>query len=210
MTPRPVALYLAPFDAPVRPQQGDDNRLAWEVLPDPMASEDEALAAMARSAREDAYAEGLTAGAEALEQTLAAERLAFAARLADERAGWAEEEGARLGEALQAALAGIEARIAASVASILRPLIGAALRDKAVDELHDAIGPMLRAGQALIAISGAADILAALQRRLADAPAAISFTPNASTDVQIVADQTIVESRICAWVERIEATVEAS
>ncbi len=210
MTPRPVGLYLAPFNAPASPQRGDDARLAWEDLPDQIASEDEGVAAMARSVREDAYAEGLAAGAEALEKTLEAERRAFAARLADERAGWAAEEGARLGDALQAALAGIEARIAASVARILRPLIGAALRGKAVDELHNAIGPMLRADQAMIAISGAPDILAALQGRLADAPAGITFTPNASTDVQIVADQTIIESRISAWVGRIEAKGEAS
>ena len=70
--------------------------------------------------------------------------------------------------------------------------------------------PRLRADQATIAISGAPDILAALQRRLADATAAISFAPNSSTDVQIVADQTIIEFRISAWVARIEARVEAS
>jgi hypothetical protein len=211
MTPRPVAQYLAPFDAPARPELVDDGRVAREDQLVPAASAQEDLAMMARSACADAYAEGLAAGGRALEQALGAERHAFAERLASERASWAEEEGARLAEALRAALASIETSIAASVARILRPFIGAALRDKAVDELADAIRLMLRGGdQAVFEVSGAPDLIAALRGRLAGATAAIAFTPNSSADVRIVTDQTIIESRIEAWVRRIEARAEAS
>ncbi len=211
MTPRPVAQYLAPFDAPARPQLVEDGRVAWEDRPVPPVSAEEDSSLMAQSARADAYGEGLAAGRHALEQALGVERLAFAERLASERAVWADEEGARLAEALRAALASIETSIAASVARILRPFISAALRDKAVAELTDAIVLMLRGGdRAMFEISGAPDLIAALRGRLAGATAAIAFTPNSSADVRIVADQTFIESRIEAWVQRIEARVEAA
>ncbi len=210
MTPRPVAQYLTPFDAPVRPDQGGDGRAAWEDQPGPAASAEEDLVLMAQSARADAYAEGVAAGGLALEQALGAERLAFAERLANERASWADEEGARLGEAFRAALAAVETSIAASVARVLRPFVGAALREKAVGELAEAIGLVLRdPDRAMFEISGAPDLITALQKRLAGATATIAFTSSSSTEVRVVADQTIIESRIDAWLRRIEAMAEA-
>lgn len=208
MTPRPVAQYLTPFDAPVSPEASDDGRLDWEErLGQAGVAQD--LAQQAQSARADAFAEGLAAGKQALEQALEAERGAFTARLESERASWAEEEGAKLGEALQAALASIEAGIAARVACILRPFIGAALRDRAIAELQEAIGVVVRADQ-MIEISGAPDLIASLRERLAGAAAAIVWRPNSATEVRVVADQTVIESRIGAWMQRIEARMEAS
>ena len=211
MRPRPVAQYLAPFDAPARLEQAEDARREWEEPPHPAASAEEDLALTAQSARADAYAEGFAAGGNALEQALGAERLAFAERLANERAGWADEEAASLARALSAGLASIETGIAASVARVLRPFIGAALRAKAVDELAGAVGLILRSpDQVTFEISGPPDLLAALEGRLAGATAAITFTRNSSIDVRVVADQTIIESRIEAWVRQIDAKAEAS
>lgn len=165
---------------------------------------------MAQRAHADAYAEGFAAGGCALEAELEAERRAFAARLASERALWAEDEGARLGAMLGAALASIEIQIAESVAGILRPFIGATLRDKAIDALDEAIGVLLRTDQPMIEISGAPDLLAALERRLVGVTAAIAWSPNCAADVRIVADETIIKSRIEAWMRWIETPAEAN
>lgn len=210
MTPRPVAQVLALFEAPAAPERGEADGLPWEDAPglEALASDD--AAPLAQGASEEAYARGFAAAGEALEQALDAERQAFAAQLQSERAGWAEAEGARLAEALCAAVASLGAGVAETVARILRPFIGAALRDRAVGELNEAIGLLLRDDQAMIEISGAPDLLAALERRLAGAAAAISWKPNSASDVRVIADETVIQSRIEAWVRRIEAGDEAS
>lgn len=213
MRPRPVALYLTPFDAlrESEPQDGDivvDEGGAGEVAREEALAENHSV--LLQRAREDAYSEGIAAGGRAIEQELENQKCAFAARVEDARAQWAQQEGAQLAEALGAALAEIEAAIGSRVARVLRPFMRTALRDRAVAELEDAVGLILRGrDQPLIEISGAPDLIAALQSRLESRPdgviAAIGWTPNSSSDVRVVANQTVIQSRIEAWMRRIEA-----
>ena len=113
------------------------------------------------------------------------------------------------GTTLDAALSLVETRIAESVARVLRPFLVAELRGQAIDALEESIGVLLRTDQAIIEISGAADLLDVLQSRVG-AAMAIAWSPNSGADVRVVADQTVIESRIEAWARRIGATAETS
>lgn len=215
MTPRPVAHYLTAFDAPLSSEPDDANRITGDERGGETPTIEHDLILVADGAPEDGRAEWAAAESgkleRAVEEAIESERLAIATRIASERAGWAQDEGAKLGEALGAALAEIEAGIAARVAGVLRPFISMKLRDSAVDELTNTLNVLLRGrDQPIIEISGAPDLIAALQGRLAGATAAIVWMADCSSDVRIIADQTVIRSRIEAWMREIDAGVAAA
>ncbi len=216
MTPRPVSDYLTRFGGHDLPQLPAESSLP-EPLPEPgpETSADDSMFELPASCgdedvsggRDESYERGFAEGLRELEESRRAERLAFDARLALERAGWAAHQGERLGERLDAALQEIETQIAASVATILRPFLGAAVRDKAVGELAESVGLMLSGKeQPMLQISGPDDLLAALRARWPKGVAAAEWTAASSVDVRIIADRTIIESRIERWMEWIETS----
>jgi hypothetical protein len=210
VTPRPIAQYLARF--------GEEHRC--DLTADG-SCEPADLAARAESTvgeetlaldlvREEGWSEGYAAGFAAAgreqDEARQSESFGFDARLASERVRWVEEQGAGLSAKLDAALAAIEARIGASVARILRPCLAKLLRERVVDELAESVGLILGGqDQKLIEVSGPEDLLDSIQRRLTASAGSLAWTPSASTDVKVVADQAIIESRIEAWVHRIDA-----
>lgn len=133
----------------------------------------------------------------------------FAARLAAERAKWTQDESDKLAGTIGAAFAEIEANIADCVARVLRAFLIDRLRRKVVDELAENIGVLLGGKEhPVIEISGAEDLVAALREKLSVLSAAIEFSPNHSSDVKVVVDQTIINSRIEAWIQRIGTLAE--
>ena len=213
MTPRPISQYLARFGEEDRSELSADS----SCEPADLAADAESTAGEETlapdPAREEGWSEGYAAGFAAAgreqDEARQSESLAFEARLASERVGWVEEQGGGLSVKLDAAVAGIEARIGANVARILRPCLAKLLRERAVDELAESIGLILAGrDQRLIEVSGPADLLDAIRNRLTNsAGGSFAWTPSSSIDVQVIADQAIIESRIEAWVKRIDALV---
>jgi hypothetical protein len=152
-----------------------------------------------------AYAEGRAAERAACDARLAEQSAAFAQRLAAERRTWTSEEGERLGALIVSAVGDFEARIGDKLAGILKPVLVAEVKRRAVAELVDALDGLLSKGEiAMISISGPEDLLEALRPRLAGRIAGVSFAPGTGCDVSVTADETKLETRIGDWARAIE------
>ena len=201
MRAHPIGRYLVRFDA-------DDP-----VAPPPpflfvAPAVDPALVVAAE--RESAYAEGHEAGvaAERLEAEAARglARTAFDAELAAARAAWVSEEAQRLADRLGEGWAALTADLSHCVEQVLRPFLSVAVRDKAMADLG---GTLARLGDddAMLRIAGPADLLQAI----GDAAACggrVDFEVDANVDVKVVAQSTLIETRIGAWVERLHGLKE--
>jgi hypothetical protein len=205
----PVSRYLIQFGiekqaAPAEPFDGVLQPLSSRVE-EPQADPE----ALLEAAREEGRAEGRAAAQAYFETILANQKRDYEKRLKDERHSWADEEGAKLGLCLTNAIAQLEERLAECVDAVLRPFLIESLRRQMIDELVNDVGVLLASDETpAIEISGAADLLAALQSKLSSAPVAIDYKPTDSIDVRIVAHNTIIESQLRAWIERFDPSKE--
>jgi hypothetical protein len=206
---RPVAQYLDEFGSePFVAGLGEASQDAADVkLPDEPAVADPSVLLLA--AREEGFGEGRAAANAEYETQITRERLAFEAQLAAERQRWAGQEGETLSGAIKASFVEVESNIAASVERILTPFVVDAMRRRMVELLTEHINVLLGGSERpIIAIHGPEDLLAKLRDKLDASACAIAFSPDFSIYVQIVAGQTMIESRIGAWLERIKSLPE--
>lgn len=192
-----------------------------EISGDPVRSRDEAgrpgrsAGADAEARVQEAHTRGVLDGRAAADAEyaalLAAKDAAFEERLASERKTWASDEGARLGELLHAGLMDVERRVADQVARILKPIFADEVRRSSVTALSQTLNDMLAKGTySRITVSGPPDLLSALQARVGEVDAALSFVAAERVDLVVNADETILETRIAAWGQFIEAGAATS
>lgn len=126
------------------------------------------------------------------------------AALEQARQRWADEVAARLSAQIPEAFQTIGESLADATGRLLRPFLESEMRDAASRALIDQIRPLL-AGEdgMLIRVSGPAILLETL-RRVFPAGCAAEFVENDATDVSVVAGETTIETRIEAWVARLE------
>ena len=210
MTARPVALYLAHFDVEPEVPLLSEGMEHPELQPlwgaDQEEDNSEALLEAAREA-------GRAEGAEAAHIEAAAEiervRHEFEERLAAERQKWLDEEADVLNDRLATALQRIEDDLAECVARVLRPFIVESLRRQMISELVEHIGSMIASHETMaIKIAGPADLLAILQERLAGLPVALAYEESDGVDVHVVAGQTMIETRLNAWIDLVKTKME--
>lgn len=206
---RPLAQYLVRFDgvedAEARGETYADLP-APSVLAQPPAGN---VASLIQAAHEEGRAEGLAAASAACAAEIANEKLIHEAALSRARAAWVSEEGMALSEKVTMAFSEIEAGIAASAARVMRPFLAERLRLLAVEQLVQHIRVLLSGDeQPAVRINGPQDLLSALRERIPNAAAGIVYAPSESIDVEVLAGQTIIDSRIEAWMERIQAIPE--
>lgn len=195
----PVRHYLTEI-AGDGARQIADARLGRNGEADIQARLEEARARGAREGRAEADAEHSA--------DLAQREAEFAARLAAERQRWASEEAARISELLSAGMLGVEKAISEQVARVLRPLVPIEVRRAAVDSLAQTLADMLANGTyARIKVSGPGDLVDALSAKLGEARQAVHFETSNSVDVVVNADDTVLETRIGAWVSAINGEV---
>jgi hypothetical protein len=140
-----------------------------------------------------------------------AEAEAAAARQAQEaeaaleqaRLAWTEAVATPLAAELPRALDALTESLAETTGRLLRPFLEGELSDAASRALIDQIRPLL-SGQdgALIRVSGPAELLATL-RSVFPAGSPVEFTETEAVDVAIVVGETVIETRIAAWVARL-------
>jgi len=163
----------------------------------------------AAAALEAAYARGIDEGGSAaraeFEAQLKSQLADFEHHLRSERERWTLEQSERLSGLLLSGLRDLETTIAGTVARILKPVLLSEVYRRAVADLAEALGAVRAKGDVVsIVISGPNDLLEALRERLGDGIAGLSFVPAEGAELRIVADQTILETRIGAWVQVIE------
>lgn len=210
MTARSVADVLISFGAREPVAVAGEGAATTDAMGlDSEAADDETQETAIAAARQEGVSEGLARAAAANEAALEAERGAFAARLAAERSRWARDEGHVLADKVTAGLGEIETRIAARAARVLRELLADRLIERAIRELAEHIHALLSGADGkVVQVTGPEDLVAALSEKLEGASAAIDFRPGASADVRIVCDDTLVESRLEAWLARLASLVE--
>jgi hypothetical protein len=205
----PVGRFLVQFglEEPVAPLESFDGVL--QPLSSRIEEPPEDPEALLEAAREEGRAEGRAAAQAFFETILANQKRDYEKRVADERNAWTVEEGAKLSLCLIEAVTQLEERLAECVDAVLRPFLIESLRRQMIEELIADIGVLLASDDhPAIEISGAADLLAALQAKLSSTQAAIDYKPNDSIDVRIVAHHTIIESQLRAWIERFDPSKE--
>ena len=130
------------------------------------------------------------AQAAAARQTQAAETALEQARLA-----WTEAVATPLAAELPRALEALGESLAETTGRLLRPFLERELSDAASRALIDQIRPLLSGG-------GPASLLATL-RGVFPAGTAVKFAETEAVDVSIVLGETVIETRIAAWVARL-------
>lgn len=160
-------------------------------------------------AHERGFREGTAAARVEFEQQRAADAARHEERLVAERRRWSDAEGDRLAAEISAGFRRIETNVAASVARILAPFVAEQVRRTAVDELSATLSALLTDGSArTMVVRGPHDLVERLRPKLVADAASIRFEVTASADIRVATGETIVETQIAAWLDRLAAAVE--
>jgi hypothetical protein len=209
MMAQPAGLYLTRFDTVTPASPSLDLTATQDLSPLWTAEPEEDREALLAAAHQAGRAEGveIARAAAALEREQA--RRDFDVQLAAEREKWLREEGDLLKEKLAIALQQMEETISQCVGQILRPFIVDSLRRQMLGELVAHIASMAASHDEMtMKITGPADLLAALKEKLAEVPLAIAYEQADCVDVRVVAAQTMIETRLRAWIDLISAKME--
>lgn len=155
---------------------------------------------------EDAYRRGHAAGVAEGEGRVAEERVRSAIRLGEERAKWSDQQAVAIVSGFETACREIETNIASSVARILLPFLADAVRDKAIGSLVEQIAALTgNSPVPVFKITGPSELLDLVKTQLETARrTGIEYEAAETFEVRVVADQTVIETQITAWSERLK------
>ncbi|TAL78638.1 MAG: hypothetical protein EPN75_10540 [Beijerinckiaceae bacterium] len=209
MMARPAEFYLARFDL------GESVELSLDLLGDsdqPSAwtpEPEDDLEARIVEARGAGYAEGLEAARAEAAAECEETRRAFEERFAAERQKWSVEQSEALAEKLAAAVQQMQETLAECVGQVLRPFVIDLLRKQMLADLVEAVVSISAAHEGIaIRISGPADLLDCLKEKFAALPLAVDYEAGEGVDVHVIAEQTVIETRLQAWIDLINARSE--
>ncbi|SFI19360.1 hypothetical protein [Bradyrhizobium sp. cf659] len=154
---------------------------------------------------DDAYRRGHAAGVAEGDARVAEERVRSAIRLGEERAKWSDQQAVAIVSGFEAACREIETNIASSVARILLPFLADAVRDKAIGSLVEQIAALTgNSPVPVFKITGPSELLDLVKTQLETARrTGIEYEAAETLEVRVVADQTVIETKIAAWSERL-------
>ena len=155
---------------------------------------------------DDAYRRGHAAGVAEGDAKLAEERVRSAIRLGEERAKWSDQQAAAIVSGFEAGCREIETNIASSVARILLPFLTDAVRDKAIASLVEHIAALTGTSSVpAFKVTGPSELLDLVKTQLeASRRVGIVYEAAEAPEVSVVADQTVIETQITAWSERLK------
>ena len=160
---------------------------------------------------ERAYDEGVASGRAAAkadcEARLEEQKAAFEKDLAAARHAWSREQGERLAQQVSASLQGLETKLAEITVRLLSPFLSEQVRQSAIEDLRASLADLLmREPGGAISVSGPEDLLTALRAGLADT-SAVTYVVSNTCDVRVTTGQTMIETRLSAWLGRLEEAV---
>ncbi|MDA9467133.1 MULTISPECIES: hypothetical protein [Bradyrhizobium] len=155
---------------------------------------------------DDAYRRGHAAGVAEGDAKLAEERVRSAIRLGEERAKWSDQQAVAIVSGFEAACREVETNIASSVARILLPFLTEAVRDKAIGSLVEQVAALTgNSPVPVFKVTGPRELLDLVKTQLeASRRTGIAYEAADTLEVRVVADQTVIETQISAWSERLK------
>ena len=155
---------------------------------------------------EDAYRRGHAAGVADGDARLAEERVRSAIRLGEERAKWSDQQAIAIVGGFETACREIETNIASSVARILLPFLTEAVRDRAIGSLVEQVAALTgNSPVPVFKVTGPSELLDLVKTQLeASRRTGIEYETADTSEVRVVADQTVIETQITAWSERLK------
>lgn len=154
--------------------------------------------------REQLLEEGRASAKAACEAALERQRAEFAEKLAEERRGWAQEEGERLGRDFRDALGRFSARIGEDVERILEPFVARGIRERMLAALVDTLRLLLADREnPMIHLSGPLDLLEAICAKLNGENIATKIDDVGGVDVRVRLDATTIETRLGEWMAQL-------
>ena len=177
-----------------------------EVRREPQPAPAPRLEAPQPNLLDEAYRRGYTAGLAEGNAGLAEERVRSAVRLGEERAKWSDQQAVAIVNGFGAACRELETNIASSVARILQPFLADAVRDKAVEALVEQISALTCSSPVpVFRISGPGDVLERVRAQLqAAGRTGVEYQQDATLEIRVVADQTVIETQMQAWTARLK------
>jgi len=155
---------------------------------------------------DDAFRRGHAAGVAEGESRIAEERVRSAIRLGEERAKWSDQQAVAVVSGFETACREIETNIASSVARILLPFLADAVRDKAIGSLVEQIAALTgNSPVPVFKVTGPSELLELVKTQLGTARrTGFEYEAADTFEVRVVADQTVIETQITAWSERLK------
>ncbi|MET4718690.1 hypothetical protein ABIF63_002796 [Bradyrhizobium japonicum] len=194
---RPMEVRREPQPQPSRQAQSQPQLQSPPPAPEPEAPPVNLL--------EDAYRRGHAAGVAEGDARVAEERVRSAIRLGEERAKWSDQQAATIVGGFETACREIETNIASSVARILLPFLADAVRDKAIGSLVEQIAALTgNSPVPVFKVTGPGELLDLVRTQLQTARrTGIEYEAAETFEVRVVADQTVIETQIAVWSERL-------
>ncbi|WP_441238175.1 hypothetical protein [Bradyrhizobium sp. 930_D9_N1_4] len=195
--PKEVRREPQPQAQPQRQAQPQPQLQSPSPVPEPEAPSVNLL--------EDAYRRGHAAGVADGDSRVAEERVRSAIRLGEERSKWSDQQAVAIVNGFEAACREIETNIASSVARILLPFLADAVRDKAIGSLVEQIAALTgNSPVPVFKVTGPSELLDLVRTQIeASRRTGIEYEPAETLEVRVVADQTVIETRIATWSERL-------
>jgi hypothetical protein len=155
---------------------------------------------------DDAYRRGHAAGVAEADGRVAEERVRSAIRLGEERAKWSDQQAIAIVSGFESACREIETNIASSVARILLPFLADAVRDKAIGSLVEQIAALTgNSPVPVFKVTGPSELLDLVRTQLeASRRTGVQYEAAETLEVRVVADQTVIETQITTWSERLK------
>ena len=108
-------------------------------------------------------------------------------------------------------LAAIEERVGREVGTVLMRFLDHAVRERAVGELTEAVSALIAGGTATrVRIAGPAALIGRVEAAIAATGVPVERDESDTADVSVSIDDTVVETNIAAWMDRLMAQVEAA
>lgn len=130
----------------------------------------------------------------------------FEARLAETRERWAADQAGVLADGIMAGLAAIESTVLDGLARVLTPVVSASVLQQAQVTLAGLMRRLLEDDEhGTLEVRGPEDLIANLRQRLGESAHSVKFVADETADVVVTAGDTIIETQLRLWAERLAA-----
>lgn len=202
MTVTAAAAHLPRFPGASAPQTSRANFRRLNEKPAPPAEDDRLIAETVAVAR------ALAAARAEFDATRAADLAEYERRLAERETAILSAIGDRLAGEVTAELAAIAERVGLHVGTVLLRFLDHAVRERAVGELVEAVSALLTGATATrVRIVGPAALTERVAAAIAPTGVPMECTASEAADLSVTIDDTVVETNVAAWMDRLMAEV---